>query len=444
MKWFKRLVVLFALLVAVLGIAPFFISVDDYRPQIEQLLSERIREPVRLKSLRLAGLPLPHLVIEGVEIGKADVKVGRIAVTPDLLSLLGDIKVIRSVDISGLIINQNALDRLPLWVATDPRAKPANFTVLVRSIRLDDAMLKLQKAAFGPFDARVSISSAGQPERADITARDGKFKLAIKSAGKKFNIEVQAKDWRLPAGPPIHFTELQVKGVATLDDANLSEIKAKLYGGTVTGQMTVGWQKGLQLKGSYAVSAVELRDLVPMFSPNTKLSGRLTAKPVFSAKAPSAEQLKNALKLETPFDIRDGVLQGVDIQKAATSLITRDSSGQTRFDTLSGHFAMERGTQRMTNLKVSSGSLAADGNVTIAPNKVLSGRINAQVRVGGLAAATVPLNISGTVDSPLALPTGASMTGAAIGTAILPGAGTAAGAKIGDWAEGLFGGSKKK
>lgn len=444
MKWFKRLVVLFVLLVAVLGIVPFFISVDDYRPQIEQLLSERIKEPVRLKSLRLAGLPLPHLVIEGVEIGKADVKVGRIAVTPDLLSLLTNTKVIRNVEVSALVINQNALDRLPLWIATDPKAKPADFTVLVRSVSLDDAMLKLQKATFGPFDARVHIADNGQPERAEINARDGKFKMAIKPAGKKFNIEVQAKNWRLPAGPSIHFEELLVQGVATTEDANLTEIKAKLYGGTITGQTTVGWQKGLQLKGSYAVNALELRELVPLFSPETRLSGRLTAKPVFSANAPNAEQLKNALKLETPFDIRDGVLQGIDIQKAATSLMTRDSSGQTRFDTLSGHFAMERGTQRITSLKVSSGSLAADGNVTIAPNKALSGRINAKVTVAGMASATVPLNISGTVDSPLALPTGAAMTGAAIGTAILPGAGTAAGAKVGDWVDGLFGGGKKK
>jgi hypothetical protein len=138
------------------------------------------------------------------------------------------------------------------------------------------------------------------------------------------------------------------------------------------------------------------------------------------------------------------VLDGIDIQKAATSLITRDSSGQTRFDVLSGHFAMERGTQRITGLKVASGSLAADGNVTIAANKALSGRINAQVKVAGLAAATVPLNISGTVGSPLAWPTGAAVAGGAIGTAILPGVGTAIGTKAGNWAEGLFNGGKKK
>lgn len=444
MKWMKRLAALFAALFLAFALVPFFVPIDGYRSQIEQILSERIREPVRLKSLKLAGLPLPHLVIDGVEIGNADVKVDSISVTPSLLSLFSATKVIDSVDIRKLVINQAALDRIPLWTRSDPKAKPADFTVLVRNVRLDDAVLQMQKSTFGPFDARVSINARGQPERAEINARDGKFRLTIKPVAEKFNIELHAKNWRLPAGPPVLLDELLVRGVATLNDANLPEIKAKLYGGTITGASSINWQKGLQLKGSYAVSAVELRELVPLFSPQTRLSGRLTAKPAFSAVAPNAEQLQKALKLETPFDIRDGVLQGIDIQKAATSLMTRDGGGETRFNTLSGHFAMERGTQRITSLKVASGSLAADGHVTIAPNKALSGRINAQVTVAGLAAATVPLNISGSVDSPLALPTAAAMAGGAIGTAILPGVGTAIGAKAGTWAEGLFGGGKKK
>jgi len=230
-----------------------------------------------------------------------------------------------------------------------------------------------------------------------------------------------------------------------MNDANLGDVKARLYGGSVAGRTSIAWQKGLQLNGDYTVTDLELRDLVPLFSPATKVTGRLTAKPAFSASAAKPEQIGNALKLDTPFNIRDGVLHGIDIQKAATSLISKDSSGQTRFDTLSGHFAMDRGTQRITNLKVVSGSLAADGNVIIAPNKDLAGRINAQVKAGSVASATVPLNVTGNLDSPLLLPTGASMAGAAVGTTILgPGVGTSVGAKFGSWAEGLFGKDDKK
>lgn len=446
MKWLKRLAVLLFILIAALAAIPFFISLDDYRPEIEKKASQMLQEPVRLKSLKLVGLPLPHITVNGIAIGKGgDIKVGSVSVTPALWSLLSDTKIIHSIEIEGLVINQKAIDKIPVWTKADPKAKSSSFKVLVQSIRLENALLQLQKASFGPFDARIALTMTGALDRADISTRDGKLKVALKPVGKNFSLDMQAKDWRPPAGPPILFDELLIKGTATLNDANLSDIKAKMYGGTVAGQATIGWQKGLQLKGGYTVSAIELRDLVPLFSPDTKLSGRLTAKPVFTAFAPDAEQLMKVLKLDTPFNIRDGVLYGIDIQKAATSLITKDSSGQTRFDILSGHFAMDHGTQRITDLKVVSGSLAADGDVTIAPNKVLSGRINAQVKAGSLAAATVPLNISGTVDAPRALPTGATLTGAAVGTVILgPGLGTSVGAKVGGWADSLFGGGKDK
>ncbi len=241
----------------------------------------------------------------------------------------------------------------------------------------------------------------------------------------------------MPAGPPILFESLQVSGVATPDEADFRNIQAKLYGGSIAGKMAVGWQKGLQLKGNFAVSDVELRELVPLFSPKTRMSGRLTAKPVFTANAAKPDQLANVMRLETPFDIRNGVLYGVDIQEAAMNPARKAGGGETRFDTLSGHFAMDRGTQRLTGLKVSSGSLAADGNVTITPDKSLSGRVNARVNVVGQAGVSVPLNISGTVGSPLALPAVGAIAGAGIS------AGASVGSKIGNWAGSLFGGDNK-
>jgi hypothetical protein len=100
---------------------------------------------------------------------------------------------------------------------------------------------------------------------------------------------------------------------------------------------------------------------------------------------------------------------------------------------------LDRGTRRLTQLKISSGALSADGNVTISPRDELSGRVNAQVRAAG-ASAVVPLNVMGSVQSPLLLPTGGTLAGAAVGTAVLgPGLGTSTGAKVGGWVEGLFG-----
>ena len=203
--------------------------------------------------------------------------------------------------------------------------------------------------------------------------------------------------------------------------------------------------KGLQLDGNLDVSQLELQQVASMLSPGTHVSGKLSAKPVFSASAASADQLMNALRLETLFNVQNGALHGVDIQKAATNLIKQGTTGgETRFEQLSGHLVMEHGGYRFTQLKIASGALAADGNVSISPKKELSGRINAQVKAVGTSA-NVPLNVAGTVDAPLLYPTGGTMAGAAAGTVILgPGFGTSVGAKVGGWAEGLFGKKEEK
>jgi hypothetical protein len=238
--------------------------------------------------------------------------------------------------------------------------------------------------------------------------------------------------------------ELIIKGVATLNNADFSQISARLYGGTVNGRATAAWQKGLQIKGNFDIKQVELKSLVPLLSPGTNMSGRFNAKPVLSVSAGDASQLMNALHLETPFDVQNGILHGVDIQQAATSLIKQGGTGgETRFEQLSGHLVRDRSAHQFTQLKISSGVLAADGNVNISAKQELSGRVNTQIKAVGTSA-NVPLNVAGTVHSPLLYPTGGTMAGAAIGSVLLPGVGTGLGVKAGQAIESLFGRPEEK
>ena len=444
MKWLKWIGGIAGVIVLALAVVPFFISLNDYIPQIEKEISARIKEPVKIGGLRAAGLPLPHVTVDGITVGKSeDIKVGKVTVTPDLGSLLGATKVIKTIEIDGLVLTQKAIDKIPGWIPADDGKAAQPPAVRVESIKLDDAVVKLQKATFGPFDARLDLTHEGNLESASIVGRDGKLKAFIKPQKSGYLIDAAAKSWKLPVGPPIQFDELTVKGVATLKDAALSEVRARLYGGTIAGKVNVAWQKGLQLKGSADVNQVEVRSLLQALGRPPTLSGKLVARPVvFSANAPRPDQIVKALRLETPFDVHNGVLHGVDIRKAATSLIKKDGGkgGETRFDKLSGHLVLDRGTRRLTQLNVVSGSLAADGNVTITPRDELSGRINANIKAASVGAATVPLNVTGTLESPLLYPTGGTMAGAAVGTVILgPGVGTSIGAKVGQWTEGLFG-----
>jgi uncharacterized protein involved in outer membrane biogenesis len=445
MKWLKRIGIVVGVLLLILAVVPFLISLDDYIPTIEKDVSARLREPVKIGSLRAAGLPLPHVTVSGITIGKTeDIKVGKVTVTPDLWSLLDATKVIKSIEIDGLVLTQKAVDKIPAWILADAKASQSSQPPAFRleAIKLDDAIIKLQKASFGPFDARVTLSDDGNFESASIVTRDGQLKVLVKPEQSRYLIDASAKAWKLPIGPAIHFDELVVKGVATPKGAIFSDLSAKLYGGTIRGRMAVGWQKDVQLKGSATVSQVEIGPLLKALDKPQNMSGRLSARPVFSAHAANPEQILDALRLETPFGVQGGVLHGVDIRKAATSLLSKDGGkgGETRFDKLSGHLNIDRGTRRLTRLDIVSGSLSADGNVTISPQDELTGRINTSIKATSVASASVPLNVSGTLDSPLLYPTGGTMAGAAAGTAVLgPVLGTAIGAKVGQWAENLFG-----
>ena len=444
MKWIARAGLILVAVALLLAIVPFFISLDDYIPAIEREVSARLKEPMKIGGLRAAGLPLPHLTISGIRVGKTDdIKVGKVTVTPDLWSLLDATRVIKSIEIDGLVLTQQAIDRIPAWIPADaksgqPSQPPA---VRVEAIKLDDAVIKLEKATFGPFDARLRLSNDGNLESISILTRDGTLKAVVKPQQSGYLIEASARGWKLPVGPEFHFDELVVKGMATPKGASFSDVSAKLYGGKVTGRLVVGWQKGVQLKGSANVSQVEIGPLLKALDKPQNMSGRLNARPVFSDNAANPEQILDVLRLETPFNVQGGVLHGVDIRKAATSLISKDGGkgGETRFDKLSGHLDVNRGTRRLTRLDIVSGSLSADGNVTISPRDELSGRLNTSITAASVAAA-VPLNVSGTLDSPLLYPTSGTVAGAAAGTAVLgPGLGTALGARVGQWAESLFG-----
>jgi hypothetical protein len=95
----------------------------------------------------------------------------------------------------------------------------------------------------------------------------------------------------------------------------------------------------------------------------------------------------------------------------------------------------------LSNLVATSGALSATGTVSIAANRSLNGRVSVDL-ASSKGALGVPLVVGGTLDDPSVTLTRGAIVGAAVGTLIVPGAGTAAGAtagaKIGETLRGLF------
>jgi hypothetical protein len=116
--------------------------------------------------------------------------------------------------------------------------------------------------------------------------------------------------------------------------------------------------------------------------------------------------------------------------------------GSTQFDELNGHVTLEQGEYAFSDLEIASGVLKAQGEVTVHANKKLSGMVRAELRGTG-SLVSIPFDVSGTTSEPSLFPTRGAMAGAAVGTAILPGIGTAIGIKAGELTERLFGGKKQ-
>jgi hypothetical protein len=162
-----------------------------------------------------------------------------------------------------------------------------------------------------------------------------------------------------------------------------------------------------------------------------------------SATAQSTAGLAVALATQSSFTVHDAVLQGIDLAKAVQT-VGLSRGGQTRLDTLSGQLVSRGPALQLRNLAASSGALSATGDVAVAVNRALSGRVNVHLaeKVVGKAVG-VPLVVGGTLDAPTVTLTRGAMLGAAIGTLVMPGVGTGAGASVGDAIgeklKGLFG-----
>jgi len=272
-----------------------------------------------------------------------------------------------------------------------------------------------------------------------LKTQDGALNAQVTPDRNRYILDISAHAWTPPLGPPIRFDELNIKGVANNEHTELQDVNGKLYGGTLNGKVTISSSKGVSVQGNLGLREIDLKQAAALVSPTTHVSGKLNASPTFSSRAPTFSQLDEALRLETPFTVHGGILYGFDIVSAATSLGKQGASGgQTRFDELAGHLVLEHRAYHFTDLKIASGSFGARGNVTISQSKALSGQLKTSVKALG-ASASVPLTVAGTLDSPMLYPNTTALAGAAVGTILAPGVGTAAGAKVGELVDQLFG-----
>jgi hypothetical protein len=441
MKLRTRILLGTGIAVIVLLVVPFLLPLGHFIPEIERIASEQLKAPVKVDSLHVYLLPLPHLTVNGIVVGKKtflDVK--EVVITPRLSSLFSTPKVINRISLRGVFIGQPFIAKAVDWAGKSAGSGPA--AVRVERIEIREASVDLTDFKLRDIDLDLELTTKGALARAQVHADQKHLDATLVPRGKEFTVEIAARDWKLPAGPPLLMSSLKASGTLNPQQGlTLPAIEGRLYDGTASGKLNVGWSKEWTIAGNLDIRNVEIQPIVALFTKDTTISGRLTANPVVDMRAPSAAQLGEAIDVESDFKVEKGILYNVDLSNAPKALVNKDAlkGGQTSFDNFTGHLGVDSTGYYLTKVEITSGVLSAEAEVFISSKQELSGQIDVAIR-GTSALVSTPLALSGTVQNPSLYPSKAALAGAAAGTALLgPGFGTTVGMKAARFTQRLFG-----
>ncbi len=437
----KYFLISLILVLLALIVLPFLIPTQAYLKQAELIASEKLGVPVAIGGLKLGFLPSPHLVLEDISVGKdSDLKASRLVVIPTLSSLFSHNKLI-TVKIDQPVVRKSAMGLVAKL--TDKSAEPTEInttnSINLEKVVIEDAKLDWPGIKINNINIKVEFAEHNIVEQAELETVDGKLRLELKPKVNENNKDslnltghLMAKNWTLPVGLPLLINQADMDVAIKGSMLNISNMDIALYEGKLTGSASLKWQKNWQLSGKFKVDNMSVREPASLASKTTRVSGRLFADGQFSSNTKSAADLGDKIQAHIPFKVKNGVLYGVDLVKAASLLLKQNSSGgETVFDTLSGDLHVAGKQYQFEQLNIRSGLIAAKGDVTISPNKSLSGTIIVSLKQG-VSLIEMPMNVSGTLNNPSVFPTKAALAGAAIGTAILPGVGTGLGVKAGN------------
>lgn len=417
LKWLVGALLLVVLVIAAVAAGlKFWVGSNDFRERAAQQISGALGVPVQLESISVDVWPLPAVALGKVQIkSQPPLLLERVEARPVWGPLLHGRLEISTLLVRNATLPEQAVaaiagafqKRQPTAKEKGGGATTAATAYLPRRIVLDQVTWINAKGEGTTIDARAVLADDGLPASLAVQVRKGRFE------GAKVTLERNAGDWQLLAA---------------------------IASGTVSGKLRLQ----PAAKGAAPVLEGEIDsanlDVAALASRSRTLTGRVDAHTTLRASLRDPQALPDGLHTETHFTVRDAVVHGLDLAQAVKT-VGMNRGGETRLDSLAGNVTTDGRTLQLSNLAASSGALSATGNVTVAPNRALSGHISVNLSATAVGTALgVPLVVGGTLDSPTATLSRGAVLGGVIGTLIAPGVGTGAGVKLGDkLGEGLRG-----
>lgn len=352
-----------------------FVSLAMWIQPVEHAIAANIGEPVKIRDMRISLWPQPHMVLEEVAIGPlADIRANKILVYPVIPTLLKDHKEFDSVEIEGLLIDQEDLQRPGKWLST--AAEQGKLTLSAISIK--DLTINSPQLEVPAFNADIQLNKEGLFASASLHSDN--IVVNIVPANNVLTVKIQGQGWQPPLGPAITFDELTATGTLEHDQLELRRIEGSLYGGTIQGVISVNWANGWKANGNLELVKIDLGQATPALSEFTTLQGRLYATLDMGSSGNDFASLIDNTSIRARFEAEKGQIGGLDLSRAAAG--REQIGGVTRFEQVSGNWVRKDQRHQLTQVVLNAGSLQAQGEINISREQDVSGRIQTHLDLG--------------------------------------------------------------
>jgi len=399
-NWPKVAGIGFAVLVVAFVAVVHILPLSVYVPAAERAISERLRTPVKVGDVRYAFIPSPRLTLERIAIGRhEEIKVSTIEVNALPTELIGGPTTFDEVEITGVSADQKVLGLLPAWL------KPADKGQAFGARRLKFRAVKIafRGVDIPGFNADVLLEEDGALKR--MALFDGRLTVNVVPKGQTFEAEVQAGSWEPPIGPAIPFDDLAASMVIDGRQARIGKIEARLGRGTLRGSATASWDRAIVLEGDFNLANGETSEVLAVFTNAFTATGALNMNGTYALRSDTVQGLFANPRVQATFTVEKGSLNNVDIVRAVQSPVTDGiRGGRTLFNDLSGTLQVYGDRFLYQHVRLGSGPLRADGEVTVGPGGNLSGRIRADVGSGSIIVGRGNLAVRGSLRTPVLLP----------------------------------------
>ena len=394
-------------------------SDDQLAARLTQEFNERTGVELKIGRLHWTLFPSPRIVVEEVAtVQDEPIRARRLAATMPWRAVFAKEVRIDSVEAEGVAVPRESTiafrGKGGAGVSESTGSWKLAATPLAH-LRVTDATWVDRRDIALSYDGSVDFDPNWRPRTAELSRRDASPPARLRL--ERENSESAEDRWR------------------TLID---------VAGGTVNGTATlkVADDGKLSFNAQLAPRDLDVELLVKSFGRSAPVSGKLNGETEVDTRGEGVSELTRNLHTRTRFAVSPAALTKFDLAKAVkTAGISR--GGRTPLDQFTGTLdtqATGDGTQMTySDLKARSGLLTATGSARIL-NRKLDGEAAVDI-VDGVVG--VPLKLGGTLDAPELSLTGGALAGATVGTAVLPGIGTAIGARIGQQLERIFGSEGK-